>query len=984
MTPKATKISIPAPSASAPVSLPQPVAVDRVGVEAVAPAATAEPVPAAAANLPGRQDFSAAPATALAPVLTPTSAPAMVAAPAPQPAAAAGVVESVLSPLPGNGTGAPTQSPMSWVMLAAARRELEANQTAPAPAATVSRAQSAAPAAALTLEDFILEMFGIAPTPPPVNNPPVIDSISVKPYTSGNAGDVAITVNASDPNGDKLTYKVSTDLTKGGTSNARNRAGFKLENVFRYTPYPVARHAAAKLGAPVSDTTDTVTVTVTDAQGASTTQTVTVPISPTNNAPTGANLLSGTSWPGTPANVQVFQSKKADGVIPAQVIAVDLDLHDKVTFTLATTPTMGTVELGKVNPGGVPRGSGGTRASLDFTYTPSQEARHAAAKLGANGNAPADKYDSFTVTVADEYGGKQDITAKVLVKPLNTAPTTQVEIGTPNPADGIVSGAVKATDAENDTLTYKLTNGLNHQPLRGTVTVNADGSFAYTPRKAARTLARSTPMSDAFDVTVADGYGGTTVQNVKVTVEPFNSAPVAGKTTSTTNAVTGVVTGKLSATDAENDPLTYTAPTTTTAKGTVVVAADGAFTYTPTQAARHNAARTGAQPGDKADTFTATVSDNYGATTSIPVSVTITPSNATPVANATVGTPDPGTGVVTGYVVATDADLDSLTYSGPTTTTKGKVTVGTDGKLTYRPSDAARDAAAGANASAADQTDAFTITVDDGHGGSTAVPVSVAVSPAVPLAGIDGIQSSDVSEGNAGLTVSLLKVKLSRASADPVVVSYQIADSGSATPGVDFIAESGSVGFAPGQTETVIPVKVIGDTTFESDESIGVTLTGAFNAKVVNGNQDGLTDHFNPVIKNDDAPPVPVSVSVGFDTGQSPNLTEGDSGTTVNPLTVKLSGPSAQTVTVSYSFVDTGQATPGVDFVAAPGTVVFAPGQTVATIPVGVVGDTDPEGDESLQVVLISATNANVVEGTQDGLSATFIATIINDDNSAA
>ncbi|MEI6253320.1 MAG: hypothetical protein WCP30_10985 [Mycobacteriaceae bacterium] len=72
------------------------------------------------------------------------------------------------------------------------------------------------------------------------------------------------------------------------------------------------------------------------------------------------------------------------------------------------------------------------------------------------------------------------------------------------------------------------------------------------------------------------------------------------------------------------------------------------------------------------------------------------------------------------------------------------------------------------------------------------------------------------------------------------------------------------------------------------------------------------------------------------------------------------------------------------DFVSDPGTVVFAPGQTLATIPVGVVGDFDPEGNESLRVVIDGATNANVVEGFQGGLSSSFTATITDDDSNRA
>ena len=71
-------------------------------------------------------------------------------------------------------------------------------------------------------------------------------------------------------------------------------------------------------------------------------------------------------------------------------------------------------------------------------------------------------------------------------------------------------------------------------------------------------------------------------------------------------------------------------------------------------------------------------------------STTISPANGTPTGNATVNHPDPVSGVVTGVVIGTDADGDSLTYSGSTITTKGTVEVSADGLITYSPNAMAR------------------------------------------------------------------------------------------------------------------------------------------------------------------------------------------------------------------------------------------------------------------------------------------------------
>ena len=226
-------------------------------------------------------------------------------------------------------------------------------------------------------------------------------------------------------------------------------------------------------------------------------------------------------------------------------------------------------------------------------------------------------------------------------------------------------------------------------------------------------------------VTVTDSNGAATSKVVTVTVSPKNNVPVTATTLGTPNSSTGAITGSLVATDADNDKLTYTASAKPT-KGTVTVnASTGAFTYTPTSAARHAAAKAAATTAATTDTFTVTVADGYGGTVAVPVTVTISPKNSAPVAGTTtVGTPNASTGVVSGTVKATDADRDSLSYSAPATTTKGSVTLNAStGAFTYTPTVTARGAATGST------TDTFTVTVSDGYGGATPIVVSVPVLP---------------------------------------------------------------------------------------------------------------------------------------------------------------------------------------------------------------------------------------------------------------
>jgi VCBS repeat-containing protein len=113
------------------------------------------------------------------------------------------------------------------------------------------------------------------------------------------------------------------------------------------------------------------------------------------------------------------------------------------------------------------------------------------------------------------------------------------------------------------------------------------------------------PRLDALKILPAS-HGGTTKTTVKVAITPLhvNAAPTATVTVSQPDTNGVVVHGSVTATDPDGDTLTYSGPATTT-KGSIHIDNTGAFTYTPTGTARHNAAATNAAAtGANQDTFT--------------------------------------------------------------------------------------------------------------------------------------------------------------------------------------------------------------------------------------------------------------------------------------------------------------------------------------------------------------------------------------------
>jgi VCBS repeat-containing protein len=313
--------------------------------------------------------------------------------------------------------------------------------------------------------------------------------------------------------------------------------------------------------------------------------------------------------------------------------------------------------------------------------------------------------------------------------PANNPPKAGVPtVGTPNATTGAVTGTLGVTDADKDVLAYTVTGA----PTKGTVIVKSTGTYTYTPtavaRHAASTVnAPSSLTGDAFTVSASDGRGGVVATTVKVPVLPANKIPTVTASAGTPSSTTGVVKVTIIAKDADLDTLTYKA--STPAKGSVVVGATGAVTYTPTAAARHAAARTGATTAVKSDTFTVTVADGHGGVASVPVTVQISPANATPTGAAATGVfTNLNSGRVTGTITAVDTDRDSFTYKS-TAPTKGVLVLRSDGTFSYTPTAAARQAASATNASSTTKTDSVTFTVADGYGGTTTVAVRLPVAP---------------------------------------------------------------------------------------------------------------------------------------------------------------------------------------------------------------------------------------------------------------
>lgn len=235
-------------------------------------------------------------------------------------------------------------------------------------------------------------------------------------------------------------------------------------------------------------------------------------------------------------------------------------------------------------------------------------------------------------------------------------------------------------------------------------------------------------------------------------------------------------------------------------------------------------------------------------------------------------------------------------------------------------------------------------------GGPTSDPVPDAftvngVAPAGSLP-VLAVADAAVTEGNAGTRAISFVVTLSAASATPVSVGFA-TESGSATAGTDFAAQSGRVTFAAGETRKVVTVAVRGDTAIEPNETFNLRLSAPVGATLGDALAIGT-------IRDDDTPP---GLSVG-----DVSLAEGQAGTTSAVFTLRLSKAWTQPVTLSYATRD-GTARAGQDYAAATGSLTFAAGETTKTVSVAVTGDRTIEANETFDLVVSGVAGATVTDG---------------------
>ncbi len=558
--------------------------------------------------------------------------------------------------------------------------------------------------------------LGITVTP--VNDVPVAaNETTSTPQDTPKSGSVL--TNDTDPDGDTLSI---TTFTIGGvTYNAGDTASIpgvgtivvNTDGTYTFTP------AFGYVG-----TVPTIGYAISDGNGGTTNGTLTLSVTDVNDAPLAAVDIATT----TMDTVKTGNVLSNDTDVEGNTLTVTQFTIAGVTGTFtagqtATIPGVGTITV---------------NADGSYTFTPA---------TGFTGDVPL-----ITYTVTD---GNSTDTADIdiYVAPVNQAPTATPDTKTVN-EDSVATGNV-LTDGTPDsdpnagtTLTvteYSFTIGgtvYNYPagstaviPGVGTIVVNADGSYTFTPNA---NYSGAVPVI-SYTITDSDGsaaVGATATSTLTIAITAVNDTPVAVNDDNITTPEDTPINGNVLSndTDPEGNPITvtqftiagitgtFTAGTTATIPnvGTVVVNADGTFTFTPV--ANYN----GTVP-----TITYTIQDSLGGNDTANLNLEVTPVNDAPIAvDDAVSSPE-GT-AATGNLLTNDTDADgdtktvtSFTVGGVTypagsivsIPNVGAIIVNTDGTYTFTPED-----------SYFGTVPAIEYTVSDGKGGTDTANLVITIT----------------------------------------------------------------------------------------------------------------------------------------------------------------------------------------------------------------------------------------------------------------
>ena len=540
-----------------------------------------------------------------------------------------------------------------------------------------------------------------------------------------------------------------------------------------------------------------VNYTIADQFGATSASTVTVTVTGTNDGPVANPDTAATS-----ENASVL----------VNVLANDTDADDGAVLTVTSASA--------------PAGQGtASVVSNQVQFNPGSDFDHLA--VGAT------QVVTVNYAIQDQFGATSASTVTITVTGTNDGPVANPDSATTSEnASVLVNVLANDTDADDGAV---LTVTAASAPAgQGTATVVAN-QVQFSPGSDFDHLAVGATQVVTVSYAIQDQFGATSASTIAITVTGTNDGPVANPDSATTSENASVLVNVLANdTDADDGAvLTVTGASTPAGQGTATVVANQ-VQFAPGADFDYLAA------GESTVvTVNYAITDEHGATASSTIAVTVTGTNDAPVIDAggtdasgsvtelPNGAPGENVAVLqdSGTIAFDDADLSdthsaSFAAQGP----------GYLGTFSLDPVNQAGDNVGwhfAVDDAAIDFLDAgetltqtYTVTIDDGHGGTATQDVTVTINGAADNTPPDAVDDAYTVPGNVTLTVDASEGVLANDSDDggvgtgPGQASVSAFDATSANGGTVTVNPDGSFSYEP-------PVG------FSGSDSFTYTLTDA-------------------------------------------------------------------------------------------------------------------------------------------------------------
>jgi large repetitive protein len=535
---------------------------------------------------------------------------------------------------------------------------------------------------------------------------------------------------------------------------------------------------------------------------------------------------------------------------------------------------------------------------------------------------------TVTVTAIDGNGGTVSTTFSWTV--INPPPVATDDGPIAAVEDTAITIPVLAndTDPDGDPLTVTAATSPD-----GTVTIDSvTGALTFTPNP-------NFNGPTTINYIISDGNGGTSTAIVSINVAPVNDAPTSTTIPPRSNVDSAVVSVPVGGnfTDRDNSTLSFTA--TGLPAGLSIDPASGLISGTIDRGA--------SQPGGGIYSVTVTATDAGGLSTSQTFSWTVT--NPPPIAIIdTASTAEETTVNINVLANDSDPDGDVLTVT-LASAGNGTVVILPNGTIDYTP---------GPNFNG---TDTITYTISDGNGGTSTATVAVSVGAVNdPPVAVDDASSTDED------TPVTIPVLTNDSDLDGNLLTVIAASSPN---GAVVINADGTVTFTPAPNFNGVATinYTISDGQGGTDTATVTVIVRPINDAPVAVNDTATTPEDTPVTVNvlgndTDVDGNPLTVT----NATSPNgaVTINPDGTITFVPTANFNGPTTVTYTISDGNGGTSTATVTLTVTSVNDVPVANPStastneDTPINLPV-LANDTDADGDP-LSVTAVSAANGTV------------------------